>query len=306
MSTRHVWLRVTLPQDEPAALRSEFPDVEFAEGEELDPGQLRQVEMLFTNVPATDELVERMPELRWLHTTRTAPERYLVPSVVRRSIRVTTSRGIHGSPFAEYALSCIFALAKRLPLVVAAQLETRWEKDIRTDTVQGKTVGIVGLGAIGSATAQMAKSLGMRVVATKRRVDEMPSFVDELWPAGELPQLLAQSDFVVMCIPAGESTEEMVGERELRSMRQSSFLISLTGGIKSLDEAALVRAVREGWIAGAAVNVGSGERLPAESELWGLPNVIISPGLAADDPAKWQKQRAAFVDNLKRFLQEDP
>jgi phosphoglycerate dehydrogenase-like enzyme len=206
--------------------------------------------------------------------------------------------------FSEFALACILMLAKRLPDCIAAQREKRWHK-LAPIEIEGKTLGIVGLGTAGSALARKAKTLGMRVLATKRTSTIEPEFVDRLGTPEFLPQLLAESDFVVLLLASVPSTFNIIGENELRRMKPTAYLINLTGG-RSIEETLLVRALNEGWIAGAVLDAFARQPLPKDSELWTLRNVIITPRIAGIPSEKWPALLPIFRENLGRFLTGEP
>ena len=193
-----------------------------------------------------------MPNLKWLHVTRGGVNAYLTPTVKSRPIQVTGSKGIHGTVFSEFALACIFMLAKKLPECIDAQKQKRWQK-LAPFEIEGKTIGIVGLGTVGLELARKAKALSMRVLATKRTATAKPDYVDELGTAEFLLQLLMQSDFVVLLLASVPSTFNIIGENELRAMKKSAYLINLTGG-RAIEEPLLVRALKERWIAGAVLD----------------------------------------------------
>ena len=283
-----------------------MPGCEFWRGQdvEMSKQRLRGIEAVFTEEPLPDTLVQEMTNLQWLHVTRGGVNTYLTPTVKTRPIIVTGSKGIHGTAFSEFALACIFALAKKLPECLAAQKERKWQK-LATDEIAGKTLGIVGLGTVGSELARKAKALGLRVIATKRSATAKPETVDELGGPEYLPALLAQSDFVVLCLASIPSTENVIGETGLRTMKRRSYLINLTGG-NAIAERLLVQALKEGWIAGAALDAFPRQPLPEDSELWNLPNVIISPRIGGVPAQKWPLLLPIFVDNLQRFLSGEP
>jgi phosphoglycerate dehydrogenase-like enzyme len=133
----------------------------------------------------------------------------------------------------------------------------------------------------------------------------MPPSVDALGGPEFLPQLLRQSDFVVLSLASIPSTEKMIGEKELRMMKPGAYLINLTGG-KAVEEKALIRALKEKWIAGAALDAFAKQPLPAESELWSLPNVMISARAAGATAQKWELMLPIFADNLRRFITGAP
>lgn len=299
MENCQVWIRLKLPQNEIRSLKNAFSNVRFVVGDDGE-GKAAQSDAVFTEEAVPDDLVARMSKLRWMHVTRAGVNIYLTPSVMSRPIQITGSKGIHGRSFTEFALACIFALAKKLPQCLEAQRQKKWER-VNTDDVAGKTLGIIGLGTIGSELAQKAKALGLRVLATKRTVDGKPNYVDELGGPDFLSQMLPQVDFLVLCLASVPSTSGLIGERELRSMKKSAYLINLTGG-KAIDEKLIARALKEHWIAGAAVDAFAKQPLPPESELWDAPNVMITARIAGAAAQKWDLVLPIFSDNLRRFL----
>jgi phosphoglycerate dehydrogenase-like enzyme len=299
MENLQVWIRLELPEDEMRSLKSAFPSVHFVNG---DAGQSNasDIAAVFTEEALPDDLVARMPKFRWLHVTRGGLNAYLTPAVKSRPIQLTGSKGIHGRSFTEFAIASIFALAKKLPECRDAQKQKKWHR-VNTDEVAGKTLGIVGLGTIGSELALKAKALGMRVLATKRTPGAKPDYVDELGGPDFLPRMLPQADFLVLCLASIPSTADIIGEKELRSMKKSAYLINLTGG-KAIDEKLLTRALKEMWIAGAALDAFAKQPLSQDSELWNLPNVMITARIAGAAAQKWDLVLPIFKDNLKRFL----
>lgn len=300
MTAHSVLLRLPLSEADRRSFSDDFPDVEFVDGEA--GGDVGSIDVLFAAEPVADELIDRMGKLVWLHTTSGGGSRFLTPSVRERSITVTTSTGIHGRPFTEFGIACMYGLAKKLPIILDAQRRKSWDRGLTSmDKAGEKTVGIVGLGTVGSELARTVKALGMRVLATKRTVTATPPYVDELGPPEYLGAMLREADVLFLTLPP--TSDGLIGEAELRSMKPGSYVINLTGGRRGVDEEALIAALRDGHIAGAALNLTS--PIDPDSELWALPNVILSPGLAADDPDKWKMQRAVFVDNLGRFIRGD-
>jgi phosphoglycerate dehydrogenase-like enzyme len=304
--SKTIWLRVTLPEKDLNALRNECPGCEITTetDDTIGAAQLQQIDGVFTEEALPDSLVQRMPNLRWLHVTRGGVNTYLTPAVKARPIQVTGSKGIHGAVFSEFALACILALVKKLPECIEAQKEKKWQRLVPVE-IEGKTLGIVGLGTAGSELARKAKALGMRVVATKRTPAPKPDYVDALGTPDFLPRLLADSDFVVLLLASVPSTFNIISENELRMMKRSAYLINLTGG-RAIKEALLVRALREGWIAGAALDAFARQPLPEDSELWSFPNVIITPRIGGITSQKWPALLPIFIDNLNRFIAGEP
>jgi phosphoglycerate dehydrogenase-like enzyme len=163
------------------------------------------------------------------------------------------------------------------------------------------------MGHIGGEVARLAKAFGCRVLATRRSVSERAAGegVDELLPASALPYLLAQSDFVVLCVPLTGETRHLIGEAELRAMKPTAVLINIARGAV-VDEAALVRALKEGWIAGAGLDVFEQEPLPEDSALWSLENVILTPHISGGTEIYNQRATGIFCENLRRYLAGEP
>ena len=299
---KNIWLRVKLPNDELSTLQKEFArcDIRPCDDADMDPRWLPRIDGVFTEEPIPDDIIQRMTSLQWLHVTRGGVNVYLTPSVKSRPIEVTGSKGIHGTVFAEFALASIFMLAKRLPECIELQRQKNWQK-LQPIEVDGQTLGIVGLGTAGGELARKAKALGMRVVATRRTPAAKPEYVDELGAPEFLPRLLAQSDYVVLLLASVPSTFNLIGENELRLMKPSAYLINLTGG-RAIEEKLLVRALKEKWFAGAVLDAFARQPLPPESELWDLPNVIITPRIAGITSQKWPTVLPVFKENLRRFL----
>ncbi len=306
MKYLRIWLRVKLPEKELALLAQEAPDCELQQHDDdaIDPQSLSEVDGVFTEEPLPDTLVQQMPNLKWLHVTRGGLNTYLTPTIKARPIQVTGSKGIHGTVFSEFALACILALAKKLPECIDGQKQRKWQR-LAPVEVAGKTLGIVGLGTAGTELARKAKALGLRVIATKRTPTPKPDYVDELGTPEFLPQLLSESDFVVLLLASVPSTVDILGAKELRSMKKSAYLINLTGG-QAIEEKLLLQALKENWIAGAALDAFARQPLPEDSELWNLPNVILSPRIGGLTEQKWSPLLPIFVDNLKRFIAGEP
>jgi phosphoglycerate dehydrogenase-like enzyme len=304
--SQNIWLRVKLPEKDLTTLKQEFPDCELRQSDDsgVDPQWLTEVDGVFTEETVPDEIVRRMTRLRWLHVTRGGVNAYLTPSVKSRPIQVTGSKGIHGTVFSEFALACIFTLAKKIPDAIAAQSQKQWLR-LQPVEVAGKTLGIVGLGTVGLELARKAKALGMRVLATKRNPGAKPDFVDELGGPDFLPALMAQSDFVVLLLASVPSTFNNIGEKELRLMKPSAYFINLTGG-RAVEEKLLARALKEKWFAGAVLDAFARQPLPDDSELWHLPNVIITPRIAGITSEKWPALLPVFKENLSRFIAGEP
>jgi phosphoglycerate dehydrogenase-like enzyme len=290
-----------------------YPEPPQPEDESEDEARVRleailaDTEVLLTNPIVPDNIVERAPQLKWLQLTSAGVDRLLDAPVVRSEVKVTTASGIHAVPISEYVVGAILAFAKGFPRAQIAKADRAW-RPYWPQEVEEKTVGILGMGAIGSRVAMLCRALGMRVLAMRRSVQGRSTGdgdVDEMLGPEELPYVLEQSDYVVVAVPLTADTRGMIGESELHRMKNDAVIINIARGAV-IDEAALVRALREGWIAGAALDVFQQEPLSGESDLWGLDNVILTPHISGGTPRYMERAVGLFCDNLRLYLDGEP
>lgn len=251
-------------------------------------------------------LASAAPRLRWIQLTSAGAD-HVDPAPLRtRGVTLTTAQGVQARPIAEFVLASILAWAKDVPSLVRRQQSRTWSRDTLLE-VTGRTVGILGFGAIGLEVAALVRAVGMRVIAAVRSEPsaEQRARADELLPWRDLGALLARSDYVVLALPLSDETRGLIGAARLARMPASSVLINVgRGGI--VDEDALVRALRAGTIRGASLDVFATEPLPAESPLWGLDNVLVSPHVAAGSDRYDARVVELFVENLAAFREGRP
>jgi phosphoglycerate dehydrogenase-like enzyme len=268
---------------------------------------LAEAEVLFTSPLMPPDIAGRAPKLRWVQLTSAGIDRMLDGELAQSGVAIATASGIHAVPIGEYVMGVMLAFAKGLAGAVRAQAERTWRPYL-AEELYGKTVGIVGLGAIGGYVAKLAKADGMRVLAIRRSARKrgmgIPD-VDELLPPSELGQLLSEADYVVIAVPLTSESEGLIGERELRAMKPTARIINIARG-PVIDELALVLALKEGWIAGAALDVFQQEPLPPDSELWGLDNVILTPHISGGTPIYMERAVELLCDNLRRYVAAEP
>ena len=307
MQTRRVWIRIeNLPDQWVEELGRHEARAEFWHGkdEEVDADWLAGVEVLFTDAKVPDDLMRRLTSLKWVQFTRGTAFELIDPALRKSDVAASVIPAIDGVQFAEFALGSVLLLAKQFPYFFHAQLESRWERAMPLE-ISGMTLGVLGLGTIGSAVARRAKAFDMRVLGVKRVPAAKPDFVDELWTSDRLKDLLTQSDFLVITLPSTPALFGILGLEELRLMKKSAYLINLTGG-KAIKEEHLVHALREKWIAGAVLDALPRQPLPPDSELWHLSNVIITPRIAGFTPKRWHRLIPVFRNNLRKFLSGEP
>jgi phosphoglycerate dehydrogenase-like enzyme len=289
--------------------------------EGLADGPLDDVEVLlrgWLSAEAFDRLLARAPRLAWVHSASAGVERALTPTARERGIVITNARGVFSRPIAEYVLMMILAISRRLPQLLELQRERTWQP-LEGSELRDLTIGIVGLGSIGRAVAALASAFGCRVVAIRRRTeagsaapsgdgdDDTPRAValDRVLGPEGLPQLLAESDFVVLAAPLTPETEGMIDDAALRAMKRGSWLINVARG-RLIDERALLRALAEGSIGGAVLDTFAEEPLPPDSPFYDLPNAIITPHTSWSSGRVLDRSVGLFCDNLRRFAAGEP
>ena len=277
---------------------------------------------------AFDRLLARAPRLTWVHSASAGVERALTPAARERGIVITNARGVFSRPIAEYVLMMILAVSRRLPGLLELQRERTWQP-LEGVELRDVTVGIVGLGSIGRAVGALATAFGCRVVAIRRRVEqgsgslaagaapggdadasaEGPSFgevmLERVGGPETLPQLLAESDFVVLAAPLTPETEDMIDAEALAAMKPSAWLINVARG-RLIDERALLNALRDGQIGGAILDTFRDEPLPPSSPFYDLSNVIVTPHTSWSSGRVLDRSVELFCDNLRRYAAGEP
>ena len=278
----------------------------------------RSVEVLYTFHLPPDAL-ELAPEIRWLQLHSAGANHILDHPIMQGDVDITTVSGIHATPIAEYAFASILAHRWRVPLWTHCQREREWPegrwKLYARPELRGSTLGIIGYGSIGREVGRLGHAFGMRVLALRRSAgpsergyaventgDPEGAIPERFYPAGALHEMLAECDYVVVALPLTPATLGFLGERELRAMKPTAYLVNIARG-PIIDEGAVVRALREEWIAGAGLDVFEQEPLPDDSPLWDLENALISPHIAGFTPRYDERAATLFARNLARYLE---
>jgi phosphoglycerate dehydrogenase-like enzyme len=245
-------------------------------------------------------------QVRWVHSRSAGIERLLFPALVESSIPLTNGKGVFSASLAEWVIGAVLHFAKDFRRLVKHQGARVWQ-EFAPEMVEGRTLGVVGYGDIGRATAARARALGMKILALRRRPGESQgdATVDEVLSGPELPSLLERSDYVVVATPLTPETHHLLGKEAIGHLRPSAVLINVGRGAV-VDERELVDSLQHGRIKGAALDVFEEEPLPPESPLWGLENVLLSPH-CADQTVTWLEDASrAFLANLERFRRGEP
>lgn len=237
--------------------------------------------------------------VRWFHTFSAGVDNPFFRGLLDRGIRLTTSAGAHAVPIAQTVMLYLLALSRNLPAWLNAQARRSWEpRDI--GDLQGRLLGVVGLGPIGLEVARLGQAFHMQVIGLRRtpRGDE-PC---ETWPLARLPELLPRVDCLVVALPLNDDTRGLLDAAALSRIKPGAILVNIARG-EIVDEAALVRALESGHLAGAGLDVFEREPLPEESALWGLPNVIVTPHSSGSNPGNSERANQIFLENLARYAQ---
>lgn len=289
-------------------LREKYPDIQFVllPKNGTVPQEGTDADVLLRCGMLLDELstaLQGAPEVKWIHTSTAGFDWVLVPEVQERQIEITRSPESKARPIAEYVVAFIFLMAKRLPELARAQTAHQWIA-IDPDEIRGKTVGIVGAGAIGSEVARLCNALGMHVIGTKRNPHPLPHF-DRVMATSDLSVVLNRSDYVVLSCPLTPETKNMIGLSELQQMKSTAFLINIARGALIVEEE-LQQALREKQIAGACLDVFEEEPLPPDSPFWEMENVVVTPHTTWGTPHSLDYVIEEFMINLDRRLAGSP
>jgi phosphoglycerate dehydrogenase-like enzyme len=299
-------LHVTLRQKEPWSWsRSDTSDL--FEGDE---------EIFYGFMPPRD--LAKAPRLRWVQLHSAGIDHLKDHPLMRSNVLMTTTSGIHAVPIGEFAIMMMLTLSRHVPHIVRLQTQAHWpkrEERFTGNELRGKNLGVIGYGSIGREAARIAKQgFNMRILAmTRSGRKEDGGYVERNVgdPKGELPdawynpqelmQMLSQSDYVLTTTPLTDETRNLIGEKELRAMKSSAYIVNVARG-EIINENALVNALKERWIAGAGLDVFATEPLPASSPLWKLDNALIAPHVSGASPRYNDRATDLFAENLKRYL----
>jgi phosphoglycerate dehydrogenase-like enzyme len=255
-----------------------------------------------------DGLFQAAKKLAWVQQTSTGSDGYLaISGMVDSDVLLSSARGTHAPCVAESALAMILALCRGIHASMGYQQQREWAgRKLRptltelTDT----TLGIIGFGSIGRSLAKLAQAHEMRILAVDLLPGSKPDYVEAVWPMERLADVLRESDFVVVTVPGTGQSIGMIGEQEIRSMKPTATLIGVSrGGV--IDQDALAKALRNGQLAAAALDVAVPEPLPPDSDLWGISNLLLTPHIAGGTQHEHRRVVEILEENLGRFIRKD-
>ncbi|ELZ27520.1 D-isomer specific 2-hydroxyacid dehydrogenase NAD-binding protein [Halosimplex carlsbadense 2-9-1] len=259
---------------------------------------IRDAEVIVEHGMSNDLLAEAS-SLEWVQSLSAGVNRYDLTPLERRDVLLTTVSGAHAQPAAEHVLGLLLFFERGVDRARRQQRDSVWRR-FPASELASKTVGIVGVGQIGGRVAEVVSALGSEVVGTKRDTGTCPDAIDAVYPPDRLHTVLGQSDYLVLACPLTDETEQLIGETELSSMHNDAVLVNVARG-EVVDQEALVSALKEGYLGGAALDVTAPEPLPGESPLWDMDDVVITPHMAGGSPEFARRCADVFVSNFQRY-----
>lgn len=297
-----------LNSDQALAMQPAAPelDVVFSHDRAQIEGLIDRVEIVVGHLAL--DLLPRAHNLRWIQQWGAGADwLQQYPAAERSNFVLTNASGVHAIPISEHIMALFLTFARGLHRAQRAQAQHAWNRAVREHVreLAHSTLLVVGVGAIGARTAQIARGMGMRVLGIRRDPARTLPDIEAMYGPDQLRTALPEADWVTVTLPLTAETRGLFGEAELRVMKPSAFLVNIGRG-GTIQEEALVRALQLGWIAGAGLDVFEHEPLPPESPLWDMDNVIITAHYAGGTPHYSERAMAIFLDNLQRYRTGQP
>jgi phosphoglycerate dehydrogenase-like enzyme len=284
-------------------LKREFPGlpIQHAQLSDFSQNELAAVKVVMTyGYDMKSEITEKMGQLQWLHIAQSGMDPLPFPLLRDKGVFITNSRGINSSIISEYVLCSMLNITRKTFLLAERARRKIWDSEITVEELGLKTVGIFGLGKIGRQVAKKCKAFGMRVLGVDIHGDEVP-FVDRVFLPHHRQEVLANSDFIVLCLPLLPSTNGMIDRTELSVMADTAWIINVGRG-PLLNTDALIEAIDAKQIGGAVLDVFDTEPLPADDKLWTRENIWITPHTAGDHFAQYAPRMVEIIRyNLRQY-----
>ena len=301
-----------IPEESVATLRERFPLIKFihATTQEQRAEGLQTCDAAYTWILNAAELAGA-PQLKWVHTSAVAVETLCLPELFARGIAVSNTRGVQALPIAEHVMAVVLSLAKQMPFVIENQQQSRWAQNEFIGArlpwlLHGRTLGLVGVGTIGSEIAKRAAAFGMRVIALRRR----PAYgvighVERVYGKDHLDEFLGQCHVIVVAAPLTPDTQGLLGADQFARMPKGAVVVNV-GRARILDTEALIEALKSGHLGGASLDVFPQEPLPADHPLWKTPNVILTPHTSGFRQGHWDEVVELYAENIQRWIKGEP
>ena len=301
-----------IPADCVTSLQERFPLIKFihATTREQRAEGLKECDAAYTWILSSAEL-EAAAKLKWVHTSAVAVETLCLPELFARGIAVSNTRGVQALPIAEHVMTVVLALAKQIPFVLENQRQSRWSQNEFMGErlpwlLKGRTLGLVGVGTIGSEIAKRAEAFGMRVIALRRR----PAYgvighVERVYGKDQLDEFLGQCQVIVVAAPLTPETHGLLGKKEFAQLPQGAIVVNV-GRAKIIDTEALIEALKSGHLGGASLDVFPQEPLPDDHPLWKTPNMILTPHTSGFRQGHWEEVVELYAENITRWVKGEP
>jgi D-2-hydroxyacid dehydrogenase (NADP+) len=308
LSAQNAFLPWNPPVELANAVRAEWPEMNVVHlsGTARLADELANTNILVAHTLRPEQWAAAA-KLRWIHSFAAGVTQLMFPALRESGIEVTNASSVHCVPIAQHILGGVLALARRFPDCFRYQQEKRWAQQelwsapVRPRELRGQVILFVGFGAIGRETARLLRPFEMRVWAVTRTGRADLELAEMNFPVAKLREALSEADYVVVAAPETPETRGLLGAAEFASMKPSSYFVNVARGA-IVDEAALIDALARNSIAGAALDVASREPLPAESPLWKLGNVLITPHVSGLSDRTWERQQKLLMENLERWF----
>jgi phosphoglycerate dehydrogenase-like enzyme len=293
-----------LQENIPEKVRSQIDFIWCKNSAEAD-AFLSDAEAVVTSGRLDPDITEKAPKLRWVQCLSSGVNKLPLRALEERNILVTNAKGVHIVQMSEFAMGLLLQWTGKAHIFHRNQTERKWDTKISTDELHGKTIAIIGTGAIGKAVARKCEAFDMNVIGYNRTGEVPPHFNQIFTGEKGLSALLPISDFVMLLLPSTPKTRHFMTKEHFQQMKQSAFLINLARG-DVIDEQELIRTLQEGRIAGAALDVFEQEPLPETSPLWSMENVILTPHIAGASEYYVQRAATIFYHNMEQYLAGKP
>ncbi|MEI7685617.1 MAG: D-2-hydroxyacid dehydrogenase [Planctomycetota bacterium] len=293
-----------LPDGQLARWQADFPGVVFHDARSPEAFVRHKADATIAfGLPPFDALAG-MTKLRWLQLASAGVPGALCPLASERSLRVTNLAGLYGPSIAEHALGMMLILSRNLHVAYSQQAAKIWDQSVNRTmrNLAGSTLGVIGLGNIGVNIARLGQAMGMRVVGCRRSAKTTP-YVDQVYACSERNRVAAEADVVAVAAPLTRDTDAFLGREFFAAMRPGALIVNVARGAV-IDESALIEALQTGKVGGAGLDVFAVEPLPAESPLWTLPNVVVSPHYSGDVVNFSTAPADRFTRNLRNWLSQ--
>ncbi|HKY50534.1 MAG TPA: D-2-hydroxyacid dehydrogenase [Candidatus Limnocylindria bacterium] len=291
----------------PTDFRAALPDdtlVVIKDEADLPRAAAAEVAFCGISLDRVRRLLAATPQLRWFHTPAAGVDSFLeIPDFRARGIALTNNSGSYDIQIAEHVLAFVLAASKRLHLYRDQQSRREW-KDLQHDELRDQTLVVFGAGSIGGEVVRLASAMGMRVVAVRRRPGTTPGAQRVVTPDA-LADAAAEADYLIVAAPLTPATRGAISRDVIARMKRTAWIVNIARG-PIVDEDALVDALREGRLGGAGLDTFAREPLPADSPLWSLPNVVVTPHASNSSPRVRQRTLALFAENVRRFKAGEP